>query len=368
MPIYGLTYDDTQDGRLPRLGVLRKGAAKPSERQPGRDLGERLRFVGADDDIQADWREAFSDDLVDQVDIVLPYDRVDDCWEAWRESYVAGGLKVRCDGRNHVLWQRQDGTYSTDPVPCPGESCDAKVVGRLEVMVPRLARLGTITVTTTSKHDVRALDGALRALAIRFGSLSGMPLRLSRVLRPISKRGDDGRRSRVPTWLLHLEPSPEWVRDMYTRIGRAPAAGALTTSSDAPALPSPVNIVTGEVIDGAVVEHDDRPVNGWTDRVAACATMAQIEELMAGVGAIEPDAYRANVMRLCYRRTAELVAAALRKVKPENRASAERALATAAVKLDPLPVDMPEVSAALDLLESIRQAVADGGLAREAAA
>lgn len=371
MPIHGLTYDERSDGRLPRLGVLRKGAPKPNDRQPGRDLGERLRFAGIDEDVQADWVETFGAATVDEVDIVLPYDRVDDCWEAWREAYVAGGLKVRCDGQNHVLWQRPDGTYSTDPVPCPGESCDAKPVGRLEVMVPRLARLGTITVTTTSKHDLIALDGSLRALAIRFGSLRGMPLRLTRAQRMISKRGEDGRRSRVPTWLLHLEPSPDWVRDMYDRLARTTGPFALEGGAR-PALEAPedVDAETGEIIDGAAVtsdqDVDDALGRGWTERIEACRTTHELDAVIAAAGAIEVDRYRQNVLRLAYRRTAALVAGALDRIDPSKPAAAEKVLSAAAIKLDPLPMDLPEVSAALDKLEDARQRVA-GTRGKEAA-
>lgn len=358
--IHGLTYAVDGDGRLPHLGVLRKGAPKPNDKQPGRDLGERLRFAGADEDIQADWVAMFGSDLVDEVEIILPYASVDECWQAWRESYVAGGLKVRCDGRQHVLWQRDDGTYSTDPQPCPGETCDAKAVGRLEVIVPAFERLGVITVTTTSLNDIRALDGAIRALAVRFvtrGGLAGIPMTLTRIMRPISTPGSGGRRKRVPAWLLHLEPSTEWVRHMYALSTRTPG-GALTDRSGSAALPAPVDTATGEVIDGEVVgEVVD---SGWTERIAACITVKDLSILMATeIEAIKPDAYRQNVRRLAYQRVAALIATAAPTM-------AHTAVKAAGKLLDSIPRDTDGWNTAMDAVIHRGDQLGSGGGERAA--
>lgn len=320
--IHGLTYEVGSDGSLPRLGILRKGGPKIVKKRAdgseyevvGRDLGERLRFAGADDDIQADWIAMFESDMVEELDVILPYATVDECWQAWRESYTAGGLKIRCDGRNHVLWQRDDGTYSTDPTPCPGASCDCKPVGRLEVIVPAFERLGVITVTTTSLNDIRAIDGAIRSMAVRFaakGGLAGIPMTLSRIMRKISTPGEDGKRKRVPCWLLHLEPTIEWVRHMYAIATRTPG-GMLPGSGPGgggAALPAPVDPGTGEVIEGVVVEHAAAGANGWTDRVNGCQSVKQLADWMiTDIAAIQPDAYRANVQQLAYKRITELIA------------------------------------------------------------
>lgn len=351
--IHGLTYEVGSDGSLPRLGVLRKGAAKPNDKQPGRDLGERLRFVGADDDIQADWVAMFGSDLVEEVDVLLPYATVDECWAAWRESYTAGGLKVRCDGRNHVLWQRPDGTYSTDPVPCPGASCDCKPVGRLEVIVPQFERLGVITVTTTSLNDIRAIDGAIRSMAVRFvarGGLAGIPMTLSRIMRKISTPGDGGKRKRVPCWLLHLEPTVEWVRHMYaiatrTPGGMLPGVGPSSGPSGGAALPRPVDVATGEVIDGVATERAESEApgaNGWTQRIEGCKSVLELSNLLVTeIAAIEPPAYRENVRQMAYRHIAK-------QVNHAAHAMTAGALKTADRLLNQIPRETDGWNAAMD--------------------
>jgi len=407
MPIYHITASGDSEGRFPRLGTLRKGQKKPNDRQPGPDLGEQLRFAGVDADVDMDWAEAFGGALVDELDILLPYAGIDDNWQAWREHYGAGSLKYRCDGINHVLWQDDEGNYHTDPKPCPGAACLAKPVGRLEIMVPRLGRLGTITLTTTSFHDIRNLDGALRAVAIRLGSLQMLPLRLTRVKRMISmprtekgKNGVETRTGRVRAakWLLHLEPSPEWVRAMLSVGHRAP--GQLPGVIDVRALAAPVDLVDPDdaADDGAaegaasaseVVDVDSRVADGattaapptaavtatdaalmaatpvgdaaaaaghWTPCIAACGTVSAVEDLLVEIEAIDQPQHRDNVRRLAYARIVELTAAALDKINwNAGRAVIERTLAAAVIKLDPLPADTPGRNLALDKIESARQ-------------
>lgn len=365
--IHGLTYEVGSDGSLPRLGTLRKGSPKPNEKQPGRDLGERLRFVGADDDIQADWVAMFGGDTIEEVDVILPYATVDECWQAWRESYTAGGLKVRCDGRQHVLWQRPDGTYSTDPVPCPGASCDCKPVGRLEVIVPQFERLGVITVTTTSLNDIRAIDGAIRSMAVRFsarGGLAGIPMTLSRIMRKISTPGDGGKRKRVPCWLLHLEPTVEWIRHMYAIATRTPG-GMLPgggPGGGGAALPAPHDHGSGEVIDGVVVEGGASGyTNGWTDRINGCESVKTLSGWMTtDIAALQPDAYRENVLQLAYRRITYLIRAGA-PVMTANGAK------VAAGILDSLPQETDGWNAAMDAVIHRQNEIAADGAGRAAA-
>lgn len=287
----------TGDARWPRLGVLHKGAPKPNDKQPGRDLGERLRFApaGEDADIGLDWQETFGGMEVDELAIRLPYGTVDANWQAWKEHWVAGGLVYRCDGKDHVLWRDDAGEYRTDPTPCPGSPrCEAKAVGRLELVCLDLARLGTVTLVTTSINDIRNIDGCLRALALTVGDLSRIPMFLKRVPRDISTPGQSGKRQRRRTHLLHLEAAPDWVKAI--RDGRQ--AVALLETVDVPALPPPevgVDMVTGELVDASA--------NGWGERIAACVEADDLDclhAMHAQLPEIEPPPYRENVTRLWY--------------------------------------------------------------------
>ena len=138
MGIHGLTGELA---RYPRLGKLRKGDKKPEAgNRPGRDLGEMLRFASDDPDLEREWAESFGGLNIDELTVLLPYPTVPECWQAWREEYGASALKVRCDGKNHVLWlDPTTGDYSDTPKPCPGESCQAKECGNLLQLVQHTA-------------------------------------------------------------------------------------------------------------------------------------------------------------------------------------------------------------------------------------
>ncbi|GAB5520673.1 MAG: hypothetical protein RhofKO_29240 [Rhodothermales bacterium] len=214
MPIKGLT----KDVKLPILGQLRKGAPKPERgNAPGRDL-EYFRFTSDDDDIVAAFHEHYGDQPV-RLDVSLPYATVDGNLDAWMEEYGSGSIKRRCDGETCVLHQLRDGSFSDEPTPCQQHSnpkCQCKQTGRLSVILPALARMGTITVLTTSIHDIRNLYGALTHyydLASRAGrDLRGIPFLLRRRVQNISTPRGNGKRVRTAKSLLIIEPQPEWVK------------------------------------------------------------------------------------------------------------------------------------------------------------
>lgn len=400
MPIHGLTSGEARWGRI---GILRKGAPKPSDRQPGADLGESLRFVGNDETVNEAWTEAFGPPekgqlLVDTLSVRLPYPTVDRNWQAWREHWVAGGLKYRCDGLLHVLWLDRDGAYRHDAQPCPGASCEAKPVGRLELIIPDLRRMGTVTLLTTSRHDIMALDGCLRALALAFGDLSLVPLQLTRVKRMISTPASGGKRARREKWLLHLEADPAWVGYMLDARGEVPAH--LLPRIEVAALPAPSN--GHEDADGgdedpdaeggaesavaAAGAHDltvpdptghgdlqplqggpkapsteptgEPEVNGWRTRLDACKAVLDVERLLVGeIATVEPAACRENVRRVAYRRIVALVGAAVARTDGQAPAKVAEVLAVADQKLATVPADTPGVGEAQAQVATLRHAL-----------
>ncbi|HUV66385.1 MAG TPA: hypothetical protein VMW24_21025 [Sedimentisphaerales bacterium] len=205
MPIKSLT---NRAPSFPEIGQLRKGAEKP-QKGIGRDL-DHFRFTSDIPEVAAKFAAAYNGDPR-LVNVFLPFQYVDENWEAWQEHWVAGGLKHRCDGEYVVRMQKDDGTY-TDPepgtVPCPG-NCDP--VGRLKVIVPELKRLAYVTVLTGSKNDIANLDSQLRALEGLRGNLQGIPLQLRRGKKSISTPMPNGKRGRRDSWLLSIEAAPSWV-------------------------------------------------------------------------------------------------------------------------------------------------------------
>lgn len=245
MPIKRLQRSDAV---FPRIGILRKGAAK-SGNKPGADLSY-FRFDTDDADAAQSFAKAYGAEPR-QINIYLPYDSAEENFQVWQEAYVAGGLKHRCDGEVCTIWQKPDGTYSQEPVPCPG---GCKEVGRLAVIIPELARMAYVTVETHSINDILQLTSNLQAAQAMRGTLKGMPLTLTRRPQEISTPTADGKRARRTKWLLFLEPHPDWVRVQLEVMHRR----ALSVGDDyiAPVAPlrqltdgRTVDVGTGEILD-----------------------------------------------------------------------------------------------------------------------
>ena len=392
MPIHRVT---DEQARWPRLGVLRKGATKPTNgNSPGRDLGSRLRFDAVDADVAAAWIEVFGSagkdpetgqplpGLVEQITVKLPYATFEQAWQAWYEEYVAGGLVRRCDGRSIVLEaeeavEDESGEpitlYRDTPSPCIRDAsrpCACKPVGRLELMVPQLQRMGVVTLTTTSIHDIKNIDGCLRALSLHLAAslgevdLSRLPLLLKRVRRPISTPGPGGKRVRRQTWLLSLELAPAFISDL---LGATAATPAELTAPKLAQLPAPVVDAGHRLVDGQTGElleqaGDDGPAEsddsaqpeepGWRERIDACSTLDDLAALHAAVGQISPTPYMENVWRLYWARAARIVERTASVATLEELARLERALTS-------IPTDTPELVQAAEAVANRRARLAE---------
>lgn len=254
MPILRL---QRQTASFPRIGKLRKGAKKPAAgNAPGKDLSF-FRFDSDDADATQRFDSVYGNEPA-QINIYLPFDTVDENFQTWQEEYSAGGLKHRCDGETCVIWQMPDGSYSQEPKPCPG---NCKAVGRLNVIIPELARLAYVTAETHSVHDILTLtDNLQAALALR-GSLTGIPFILSRRPKEISMADKDGKRKRFTKYLLFLEPHPDWVRVQLAAMRH----NALTFAGAGMALPEHRRLTDGGAVDlgtGEIIDHEDDDNDG----------------------------------------------------------------------------------------------------------
>ena len=212
MTIKGLT---DVGASFPRLGILRKGDAKPANSdRPGKDLSY-FRFVTEDPDAKRLFHEIYGPEPR-VIRVILPFATRAENYEAWMEEYGAGSIKHRCDNDgNCVLWQDDQGEYHTTPKACPG---GCKPNGRLQVIIPALKRLAYVMVLTTAWNDCGELDrnlaAAENAARVMDRDLRGIPFNLKRVEREVSTpptAQTGGKRVRRKKWLLHLEPAPEWV-------------------------------------------------------------------------------------------------------------------------------------------------------------
>lgn len=206
MPIIGLT---DQAAKFPIIGVLRKGEKKVSEKRPGKDL-TYFRFTSEDSLALADFYEAYPNETTQRhINVFLPHKTTDENMDSWMEQWVAGGLVHRCDGKVTTLWRTDKGDYSTEAKACPG---GCKQVGRLSVIVPELGRFATVTVQTTSIHDIKNLTQQLRGYESLQGDLRGIPFVITRRPRFVSTPAPDGKRVRREKWLLSIETQPEYTK------------------------------------------------------------------------------------------------------------------------------------------------------------
>jgi len=235
MPIKGLT--DTVAPRFPRLGKLRKGAEKPEQgNKPGADL-DYFRFDG-EPDVTAAFISAYGREPR-ALAVYLPFAAPDECFQAWKEQWSAGGLVHRCDGQTMTIWRTPAGTYSREPKPCAG-GCDE--VARLEVVLPEMIRaghVGYVTLETHGLNDMLGIQATLLAAYVARKDLRGIEFVLRRVEREISTPGQNGQRVRRTKWIVELAPAPRWAQ---VQLAMAQSA--------AYALPEPaetVDAATGEI-------------------------------------------------------------------------------------------------------------------------
>lgn len=277
MPIVGLT---NVAPRFPRLGVLRKGGEKQEKTTKsgktykgyGVDLNEQFRFTSDVPDVMDAFKAAHGSDRVERLEVLLPYRTTDENFHAWVELWKAGGLVWRGDGERLVLRQ-SNGRYDrwelgdTLAPEQPQGVRDAKETARLNVIIPALKRFGYVEVQTHSKHDIMEIDGNLRAIEVLRANneqgLTGIPLLLTRVPREISTPDGKGGRARRTKWLLHIQPSPEWV------AGRI---GAMQTHALASA--AHVALPQGNVIEGDIVTE---VVDATTGEIVEQGTWADVE-------------------------------------------------------------------------------------------
>lgn len=272
MPIIGLT---DRAVAFPQIGSIRKGAAKdPAKNQPGSDLHHfRIDLDEQEKEAAATLLKMYGDKPND-IAIIMPFDTIEQTWDAWREAYTAGALIHRCDGE-YVQYEIDPKTGESivrngldangQRVKCALKSSPNKVnrckpTGRLNVVIPALARLAYLVVHTTSIHDILNISRQLDAIRnINNGHIAGIPLLLRR--RPVeisTPSGIDGKRARREKWLISIEADPKWVAAKISAMNAAalpnPAMLQITSPSTGPDL-------------GSLTEYEDTEVEDETEEV-----------------------------------------------------------------------------------------------------
>lgn len=237
MPIIGLTDRGLS---FPEIGQIRKGIKVEMTRKDGskvmvpKDLDYfRVEFDEQEQETAARFVDKYGQQP-QEINIILPFDEIERCWDAWLEAYTAGRMVARADGERFIylvdtktgLPKVKNGEPFTKYEPgqvvgkdYQGKDIYASPVGRLKIIVPELARAAFLTVHTTSKHDISNLSRQLAAFKqLNGGVIKGIPLVLRRRPKGISIPMEDGQRTRMQKWLLSIEADPTWVRAKLTEV------------------------------------------------------------------------------------------------------------------------------------------------------
>lgn len=324
MPIKGLS---DRGLAFPQIGVIRKGAPK-EQNAPGRDLQFfRVEFDENEPAAAQTFKDVYGEKPT-QIRIVFPFNEVDRVWDAWLEAYTASRLLARSDGETLIYW-RKDGrvlaaggvSTVTEVIEVPiriakdkyekrkieliegqpiryiegmvfgGTSKNpavAKPAGRLRVVVPDLKRLATLTFLTTSKRDIIAMGGGdsgelgsiVRVCQSVRVPFAGVPLILKRRKETVSVPQDDGTAKRLPKWLVHIEPDPEFVARANIAMHRLampeiPLLGSVTGMDD----DDDIDIPAEPVMDSNLSRYDELKETAKEDPTSAFWSLTKIIDM-----------------------------------------------------------------------------------------
>lgn len=283
MPILDLQQD--AGARLKRAGIIRLGHKEKSKRSGKLYPVEDPHFVLKD---APGLTEIYGGEPR-KLNIYLPFNEVDRNLIAWHQHWLAGGLVCRGDGQQvEYAINPGDGevlikggqalaTGTSDgikmvaghPVKCPGLEHDlyprcgqCRPGALLIVLIREVPRLAYYQVATGSIHNIVNLTGQMRWVKENIGRLQGVPFILERRPDEISTpSGKNGKRVRRKKYLLHLEPDPEWVRQMLAELHRRALPGAAPVVAEIPAEIATV----ADLGDEPVWEPADYDANGQVE-------------------------------------------------------------------------------------------------------
>lgn len=252
MPIKGLT---DRELAFPIIGTIRKGAPKEQGKRPQDLTYFRVEFDERESEAESLFRQLYGDKPTD-IQVVLPFDDIDRCWDAHLEAYQAGRMVAKSDGEIMIKWDdpstgtpiARNGEYLPESgkvgiARCPEDLCVGldykggkvymKPSGRLRVIVPKLMRGAYMEVKTHSYTDIGNLSSnALAIRSINGGRLAGVPLILKRRPQDISVPMGNGKRTYKKMWVLSLEADPDWVKSKLYELHTL-----ALPATQAPALP-----------------------------------------------------------------------------------------------------------------------------------
>lgn len=255
------SHEQQMDVRLPRIGVIRKGAPKP-ERGPGRDL-DHFRLDRAEPSVVAAWLEAFGPEPK-SISGILPYADPAENLNIWDELWQGKRLLWRGDGeRLHVQLQGSNyvrfapGSGPAQPAAAGATVGKGKVarISRLRLLLPQLRIAGIFDIMSSSAIDADELWANLMWIRSTVPTLQGAPVTIFRAERQFNVAQPDGKVMVVKKYMLHMMLDGRYLDALLP----APTAGLL-----APVVAPPAQPAAGNQSD--VAGDDDAPDEGeWEE-------------------------------------------------------------------------------------------------------
>lgn len=261
MAIKGLQH---RGEAFPIIGKIRKGDRSGKNGAP-KDLDYfRVVFSEGEQDAEALFRAAYGD-KPREINIFLPFDELDRCWEAWYEAYTASKMVARGDGEffqyrvslasGEILvkdWKNAQTGLPAPQVEIVGKAGKSEIKmkprGRLRVIVPEIGKFAYLQLTTGSIIDIRNIQDNLDGIRmVTGGRLVGIPMILKR--RKISVSIPDiGRKD---MWCLQIEANTRWATPMFKYMENV-SLPALQSGTE-----KPIDLTLREAAALAYVESED---------------------------------------------------------------------------------------------------------------
>lgn len=288
MAIKGLT---DRNLAFPQIGNIRKGEKVTKVNAEGKTVSFphdlkyfKVEFDAQEGDREQAFREVYHDKPT-EINIRIPFNQIDRCWDPFCEAYTAGRMVARSDGEffSYLVNLTTGAMEVVNGVNDKGEKVPhreiigkagktdikCRPVGRLKVIIPELRSYAYLVVHTTSVIDIRNISEQLAAIQYaNDGNLIGVPLILRRRPKMVSTPTADGKRTRLEKWMLSIEVDPKWVAARFAQLELM----ALPSGASKPALPDVPEDTpeTGEdwsQDEGAPPEESGAPIEAeYTDR------------------------------------------------------------------------------------------------------
>jgi hypothetical protein len=217
----------SEERRLPRLGKIRLGIKKKSQRT-GAEYPAEIDYFRFDKEIEADALKRLGFDGEEEgsrpqdlkkLDVMLPAEEVENVMPVAYKYYKATGLW--CTGNGEQAIRRGDNGQLDDTIECPCpflEQNKCRRMAVINVVVPKLSMGGVFQITTGSWNSIVDFQSGMDYVRQLIGRCSWVPLVLERVPNKMQHTDKDGKSSMQTHYTLRLVLDQEADADFINRL------------------------------------------------------------------------------------------------------------------------------------------------------